>query len=60
MIKPKFLKLNGRKQVALVTIGVFIVSTIIFSFTQSEEQKEAMQVQLDKDAKEKALKENLP
>lgn len=57
MIKPKFLKLNGRKQVALVTIGVFIVSTIIFSFTQSEEQKEAMQVQLDKDAKEKALQE---
>lgn len=57
MIKPKFLKLKGRKQVALVTIGTFILFTIVFSLTQSEEQKAKIQAEANKTAQEKALKE---
>lgn len=57
MIKPKFLKLKGRKHVALVTISAFIISTVIFSLTQSEEQKAQMQAEIDNNDKERALKE---
>lgn len=57
MIKPKFLKLKGRKQVALVTIGAFIFFTIIFSLTQSEEQKAKIQAEENKNAQENILKE---
>lgn len=59
MIKPKFLKLKGRKQVALVTIGAFIVFTIIFSLTQSEEQKAKIEAEANKTAQENALKEKV-
>lgn len=59
MIKPKFLKLKGRKQVVLMTLGAFIVFMVIFSFTQSEEQKAKMQAEATKKAQENILKEKV-
>lgn len=55
MIKPKFLKLKDRKQVALVTIATFIAFLIIFSVTSSDEQKAQMQEASEKSAKEREL-----
>ena len=41
LIKPNWLKLTSRKSVIFITLSIFFLFMIIFSFTMSEEQKKS-------------------
>lgn len=60
LIKPNWIKLKNRKMVAIVTLGIALLSIILFAVTQSDEQKAQIKANQEKEQIERITNDKLP